>query len=355
MPTTVPTAPAAMPAAAMPTAMPSAMPTAMPSPRPGRRPRGFTIVELLVVISIIAILLSLISVGLVRGGQTARQTSALSNLREVNRAWTLYANQNDDRCLPGYLDEGAQTAYKIRTRDNAGNEIPQQFCTTYPNRLMPFLEFDRSILYRYLPDYEDLANVTPEDIRDKPAFGYNAVYVGGWYTRDATTGAVRMRYSGTGYFSAPGTLVPRQEVVARSVSQIQRPSSLITFSASTLADPGYYKEPSELAYGSAWVVPHTCAQQQVWQASDGGNFESMSAPGAGAGGGGGGAAGIGNSGFQVFVQESVPLRRIQNVVTTVRADGSTALQGPRELMDQSRWINVAHMSSDSVLFTHPAN
>ena len=87
MPTTVPTSPAAMPAAAMPTAMP----TAMPSPRPGRRPRGFTIVELLVVISIIAILLSLISVGLVRGGQTARQTSALSNLREVNRAWTLYA------------------------------------------------------------------------------------------------------------------------------------------------------------------------------------------------------------------------------------------------------------------------
>jgi len=346
MPPTVPTAP---------TAMPVTKSGPMSGPMSSLRRRGFTIVELLVVISIIAILLSLISVGLVRGGQTARQTSALSNLREVNRAWTLYANQNDDRCLPGYLDEGAQTAYKIRTRDSAGNEIPQQFCTTYPNRLMPFLEFDRSILYRYLPDYEDLANVTPEDIRDKPAFGYNAVYVGGWYTRDATTGAVRMRYSGTGYFSSPGTLVPRQEVVARSVSQIQRPSSLITFSASTLADPGYYKEPSEIAYGSAWVVPHTCAQQQIWQASDGGNFESISAPGAGAGGGSGGAAGIGNSGFQVFVQESVPLRRIQNVVTTVRADGSTALQGPRELMDQSRWINVAHMSSDSVLFTHPAN
>ena len=55
----------------------------------------------------------------------------------------------------------------------------------------------------------------------------------------------------------------------------------------------------------------------------------------------------------VVVQQSVPLRRIQNVVQTVRADGSTALQGPRELMDQSRWINVAHQSTDPILFTHP--
>ncbi|MEY3144278.1 MAG: hypothetical protein RLY21_2771 [Planctomycetota bacterium] len=334
--------------------MPLTVPS-VPAPQTVARPRGFTIVELLVVISIIAILLSLVSVGLLRGGETARQTSALSNLREVSRAWTLYSNQNDDRCLPGYLDEGALTSYRINTYDIAGDQIPRQFCTTYPNRLMPFLEFDRSLLYRYLPDYQDLANVTPEDIRDKPAFGYNARYVGGYYTRDESTGAVRMLYSGTGYYSSPGTLVPRQEVVARSMSQIQRPSSLITFSASTLALPGYYKEPNEIADGSALVVPHTCAQQQIWQASDGGNFESISAPGAGAGGAGGAAGAIGNSGFQVFVQESVPLRRIQNVVTTVRADGSTALQGPRELMDQSRWINVAHMSTDSIFFTHPAN
>jgi hypothetical protein len=41
------------------------------------------------------------------------------------------------------------------------------------------------------------------------------------------------------------------------------------------------------------------------------------------------------------------------VVQTLRADGSTALQGPRELMDQSRWINVAHQSTDPFLFTHP--
>jgi prepilin-type N-terminal cleavage/methylation domain-containing protein len=318
------------------------------------RSRGFTIVELLVVISIIAVLLSLISIGLIRGGESSRQTAALSNLREVGRAWTLFANQNQDRCLPGYVDPAVQSALRVNVDDQSGNDIPPQFCATYPNRLLPFLDYDRSILYRYLTDYQDLGNMTADDVANKPAFGYNAYYVGGWYQENpGVPGQPQMRFSDTGYFSSPGVLVPRQEVVARSVSQIQRPSSLITFSASTRADPGFYKEPTELADGAAWVVPHTRATQQIWKASDGGNFESMSAPGAGSGGSGGGVGAIGNSGFEVFVQECVPLRRIQNLVTTVRADGSTATQGPRELMDQSRWINVAHQSSDPILFTHP--
>jgi prepilin-type N-terminal cleavage/methylation domain-containing protein len=42
-----------------------------------RRRTGFTIVELLVVISVIAILIALLSVGVVQAGGTARQTKAL--------------------------------------------------------------------------------------------------------------------------------------------------------------------------------------------------------------------------------------------------------------------------------------
>jgi len=308
--------------------------------------RGFTIVELLVVISVIAILLSLISVGLLRGSESSRQTTALSNLREIGRAWTMYGNQNDDRCLPGYLEEEVQQTYRIRAYDQSGDQIDPALCTTYPNRLLPFLEFDRSLLYRYIPDYQDLAEVPAEVIRDNPAFGYNAHYVGGWWEQSASNVAPRMRFSNTGYFSAPGVLVPRQEIVARSISQILRPSSLITFCASTRAAPGVYKNPDELSLGSATVVPHTLAQTPIWASTEGGEALSL------VGGGGGGVV-FGNSAFEVFVEESIPIRRIQNVVQTLRADGSTALQGPRELMDQSRWINVAHQSADPFVFTHP--
>lgn len=317
------------------------------------RRSGFTIVELLVVISVIAILLSLISVGLLRGSESSRQTTALANLREVGRAWTMYANQNDDRCIPGYLDELTQQSYKIRTYNEAGDELPRALCTTYTNRLLPFLEFDRSILYRYLRDNEDLAELPADVIRDSPAFGYNAHYVGGWWEQSAPNTAPRMRFSGTGYFSAPGVLVPRQEVVARSVGQILRPSSLITFCASTRAVPGVYKNPDELALGSATVVPHTLAQTEIWAATEGGPAATLADPSGGGGGGVGGNVVFGNNAFEVFVEESIPIRRIQNVVQTVRADGSTLLQGPRELMDQGRWINVGHQCADPNLFSHP--
>jgi len=325
--------------------------------RPNRS-RGFTIVELLVVISIIAVLLSLISIGLSRGGETARQTEGLSNLVQISRAWELYSNQNDDRCMPGYMDDESQAALRIRTFDQSGNALPSQFARTYPFRILPFLDHNRSPLYRYLTDYEDLGNVPPAEIAANPAFGYNAFYVGGWWEFDAIANRTRMRYSDTGYFRAPGQLVPRQEVVVRSRSQILRPSELILFCPSTSAAAGFYKDPDEFALGSAWVVPHRRAQEQIWAASDGGDFSTMSAT-TGLAGGLGGSGGVarvqGSAGVQVFVPESIPLRRIRNVVQCAQADGSTRLLSPRDLMSQGRFINVGHLCEDQVAFSHPPN
>lgn len=320
------------------------------APAPSQR-RGFTIVELLVVIAIIAVLLSLISIGLSRGGETARQTQGLSNLAQVSRAWDLYANQNDDRCMPGYMDDQSQSGLRVTTRDQSGAVVPQEFARTYPYRLLPFLDHDRSLLYRYLADYEDLALVPPAEIAANPAFGYNAFYIGGWWEFDAAQNRARMRFSGTGYFSGPGNLVQNQEVVARSRSQVLRPSELITFCPSVAADVGFYKDADEFVRGSAWVVPHTRAEQQIWASSDGPSFNTMQTsftddP-----------SGVtrvqGSSGIQVFVPESVPLRRIRNTVQCVQVDGSTRLLSPRELMNQGRFINVGHLGGDPVAFTHP--
>ena len=325
---------------------------------------GFTIVELLVVIGIIAILLSLVSISLVQGGQSARQTKALSALKQIGTAWMQYANQSEDRVMPGYMDDGVQAAFKIKVRDGGGQRVDPQYCRTYSFRLLPFLDNDRSLMYDYVPDNEMPSELPPQVISDQPAFGYNAFYVGGWWTSE--TGAPKMRFSGTGYFGTGGQLVQRQEVVVRALAQVERTSDLIVFSASTAAEPGFIKNPDEMAMGSAWVVPHKRATTNIWASSDGASFETMQRAGASIADTGKdflaqvfqtGTPDIvqvqGSVGIDVFVAESIPLRRIKNVVTTVRADGSTAAQGLRDLMDQRRWINVAGHCDDPLNFGPP--
>lgn len=61
----------------------------------GRR-GGFTLVELLVVIGIIALLMSILLPTLGRVRERSNMIKCLSNLREVTRGWLLYAQNNRD-------------------------------------------------------------------------------------------------------------------------------------------------------------------------------------------------------------------------------------------------------------------
>lgn len=59
--------------------------------------RGFTLIELLVVIAVIAILASLLMPALSRAKGRATQTVCMNNLRQLNVAWTIYAQDNEGR------------------------------------------------------------------------------------------------------------------------------------------------------------------------------------------------------------------------------------------------------------------
>src|SRR6188472_2214240 len=69
---------------------------------PTRRRAGFTLVELLVVIGIIAVLISLLLPALNKAREAANRTACLSNLHQIHIMLTMYANQNKDKVPLGY-------------------------------------------------------------------------------------------------------------------------------------------------------------------------------------------------------------------------------------------------------------
>src|SRR6056297_2954549 len=68
-----------------------------------RRRCGFTLIELLVVIAIIAILAAILFPVFARAREKARQSSCLSNVKQMELAWQMYAQDYDERVVPTWI------------------------------------------------------------------------------------------------------------------------------------------------------------------------------------------------------------------------------------------------------------
>ena len=86
--------------------------------------RGFTLIELLVVIAIIAILMAILMPTLNRAKEQAKRGACLNNLRQLQLAWIMYADENDDKLVNGETDnESPPGEIRVSTKSFHNNEI----------------------------------------------------------------------------------------------------------------------------------------------------------------------------------------------------------------------------------------
>lgn len=107
---------------------------------------GFTLVELLVVITIISVLIALLLPALAISRQSARRTQDASNLRQLTIAWLAHQQANNGRMMP-YLVSGnpntpGQVQYWFGTIDNS---VATRTVNHSTGVLAPYLEGEQRV------------------------------------------------------------------------------------------------------------------------------------------------------------------------------------------------------------------
>jgi prepilin-type N-terminal cleavage/methylation domain-containing protein len=77
--------------------------------------KGFTLVELLVVISIIAMLLAVLMPALSKAREQGKKVICMSDLRQLSTAWISYANSNNDALVFGATSRVTRVGYRKLT------------------------------------------------------------------------------------------------------------------------------------------------------------------------------------------------------------------------------------------------
>ncbi len=320
------------------------------------RVKAFTIVEMLVVVGVIALLLGMLLPALSGAQKRSSKNKELNAIRQVGLAWTLYANANNDKLLPGYLDFDVQQRWRVRYEYPNHQDIPADLAGPWTWRLLPYLENDIPTVHGYADKlgYETLTldpsqtNATPGEMQTvaspiafEPGFGYNAYYVGGWWTMES--GLARpLLYDAVR--DVDGTLKP-VNVLSRSVGTIRRPTTLMIFCSASLLEPRVYRKFPGNQPGSHYVVPPRLGAVAKWSSAgaDSGGDISASAQ---VGGSSAEAGDWDPTSLLVYPQGdgsrvAAPIGRYNRLAAMLHADGHTASGTPASLTDMRKWIDAA--------------
>ncbi|HMN41100.1 MAG TPA: prepilin-type N-terminal cleavage/methylation domain-containing protein [Phycisphaerales bacterium] len=185
------------------------------------RSRGFTLVELLVVVAVIALLVSLLLPALAKARRTANTVRELSAGQHLMTAYVLYSNDARGDLLPGYVPPewtSASPPPGVKTldvRDDSGEPLTGVQAQRYPWRIAPYMNFDFAGLYkdekvlrRYLqrPDFNYVISLSP-------SFGLSSAFIGGDADRQGFN-AVALRNFGPFYITRLDQAVRTDRLIA---------------------------------------------------------------------------------------------------------------------------------------------
>jgi prepilin-type N-terminal cleavage/methylation domain-containing protein/prepilin-type processing-associated H-X9-DG protein len=183
------------------------------------RSTGFTLIELLVVIAIIAILAAILFPVFARAREKARQTSCLSNLKQIGVAWIMYAGDYDETVMP------------VQSGFYPASDVVYYWWTQYDHSASSSIP-EGGLLYPYMKS--DRINVCPSfrnDLRGSlglTGYAYNYVYLSpiNWWT---------------------------SQITPASLASVESPSETVTFADSARINTWSYSQPT--VEGNTYLDP----------------------------------------------------------------------------------------------------
>ncbi len=222
-----------------------------------RNLRAFTLLELMVTMSLVAVLLTLVIVPLHSVRQAANRTNSLNGLKQMVLAYSAYSTDHRYQLMPGFLGETLLSEFKITAELPGGTSLADcdagMICDAsgYVWRLAPYLDdvwktmfvdyrsksllsqleveswcgiYGSGTLSTPCEPLEEL-ELTPIGIGRAPSFGMNSIFVGGDSFHGGTDVTDHNPWTGS-----------EEKLAATRFSEVKNPARLIVFGTAALAN-----------------------------------------------------------------------------------------------------------------------